>query len=79
VAPENVPRLLPPLPHVRITIQDFGIGISPDHRTRIFDPFFTTKQQGSGLGLATSYSIIKKHDGCIEVESELGEGSAFHI
>ncbi len=79
ILPENVPRHIPPIPHVRISIRDFGIGISPDHRARIFDPFFTTKQEGSGLGLATSYSIVRKHDGYIEVESELGKGSAFHI
>ena len=47
--------------------------------SKIFDPYFTTKQQGSGLGLTTVYSIVKKHSGHIEVESELGRGTTFHI
>jgi CheY-like chemotaxis protein len=46
---------------------------------RIFDPFYTTKTKGHGLGLATSYSIIKRHGGCIDVESEPGKGSTFHV
>ena len=46
---------------------------------KIFDPYFSTKKEGSGLGLATSYSIIKKHDGHIAVESELGAGATFHL
>jgi PAS domain S-box-containing protein len=79
VQPGSAPAHLPPLQYVRIDIRDFGIGISPEHQTRIFDPFFSTKQQGSGLGLATSYSIVKKHDGYIEVASELGKGSTFSI
>jgi two-component system cell cycle sensor histidine kinase/response regulator CckA len=47
--------------------------------TNIFDPYFTTKQEGSGLGLATTYSIVKKHDGQITVESQLGVGTTFYI
>jgi CheY-like chemotaxis protein len=46
---------------------------------RIFDPYFTTKEKGSGLGLATSYSIIKNHDGMIDVSSVLGKGSTFTV
>jgi len=65
--------------YVRITIIDQGTGIPPGHLERIFDPYFTTKQKGSGLGLATSHSIIKKHDGYIGVESKVGEGSKFYI
>ncbi len=65
--------------YVRISIRDTGIGIPREIITRIFDPFFTTKQKGHGLGLATAYSIIRKHDGCIDVESEPGKGSVFHI
>ncbi|MGE5445333.1 MAG: two-component system sensor histidine kinase NtrB, partial [Ignavibacteriales bacterium] len=65
--------------YVKITIKDEGIGIPKEHLTKIFDPYFTTKQKGSGLGLATAYSIIKSHDGFIDVESELGKGSRFHI
>jgi two-component system cell cycle sensor histidine kinase/response regulator CckA len=63
--------------YVRITIQDSGIGIPEQNLARIFDPYFTTKQKGSGLGLATSYSIIKKHGGVIEVKSALNRGTTF--
>jgi len=62
---------------VRISVADTGTGIPEQHLQRIFDPYFTTKQQGSGLGLATCYSIIKKHGGFISVESTLGKGSTF--
>jgi PAS domain S-box-containing protein len=65
--------------YIKITIQDNGIGIKNDHLAKIFDPYFTTKQQGSGLGLATTYSIIQKHGGHISVESRLGEGTSFMI
>ncbi|MBN2185957.1 MAG: PAS domain S-box protein [Dehalococcoidia bacterium] len=71
-----------PLPkdnYVEITIKDNGVGISADILGRIFEPYFTTKQKGSGLGLATAYSIIKKHDGHISVESTPGTGTTFHI
>ena len=65
--------------YLRITIRDQGVGIAAEHLSSIFDPFFTTKQQGSGLGLATSHSIIKKHGGTIEVASTLAEGTVFSI
>jgi CheY-like chemotaxis protein len=65
--------------YVKIEIEDDGIGIPKEHLPKIFDPYFTTKQKGSGLGLATSYSIIKRHDGYIAVESELGVGTTFYI
>ncbi len=71
-----------PLPsgkYVQVSIQDRGMGIPEQHLSKIFDPYFTTKQRGSGLGLATSYSIIKNHEGLITVESELGIGTTFHI
>jgi PAS domain S-box-containing protein len=64
---------------VRIFVADNGTGIPEEHLQRIFDPYFTTKQQGSGLGLATCYSIIKKHGGIITVESTLGKGSTFNL
>jgi PAS domain S-box-containing protein len=64
---------------VRITIRDEGPGIPQENLANIFDPFFTTKQKRSGLGLATSYSIIKNHGGSLAVESEPGQGTAFHI
>lgn len=65
--------------YIRISIKDTGIGIQQNHLKLIFDPFFTTKQQGNGLGLATCYSIIKKHDGLIEAKSTPGKGSEFVI
>lgn len=65
--------------YVKLCIQDQGHGIPEEHLPKIFDPYFTTKQKGSGLGLATTYSIIKKHDGYITVESEDGVGTTFHI
>ena len=65
--------------YVRMSFQDEGTGIPPDLVNKIFDPFFTTKQEGSGLGLATSYSIIEKHNGHITVESQMGVGATFHI
>ena len=65
--------------YVRVSVEDKGIGIPEEHLSMIFDPFFTTKQKGSGLGLATSYSIIKKHDGLITVNSALGRGTTFDI
>ena len=70
---------LPGGDYIRISIRDTGVGIPQDMLKRIFDPFFTTKQKGNGLGLATCYSIIQKHDGYIDVESVPGKGSAFHI
>jgi PAS domain S-box-containing protein len=65
--------------YVHLSIKDQGIGIPREHYSKIFDPYFTTKQKGSGLGLATTYSIIKQHDGYITLESELGAGTVFHL
>ncbi|MEW6527619.1 MAG: PAS domain S-box protein, partial [Spirochaetota bacterium] len=65
--------------YIRITVKDEGIGIPKENLSRIFDPFFTTKERGSGLGLATSFSIIKRHGGHIEVHSEVDKGSEFII
>ncbi len=73
---------VPPLAaggYVRISVQDEGIGIPREHLPRIFDPYFTTKQKGSGLGLAASFSIIRRHNGHMTVESEPGRGATFHI
>ena len=64
---------------VAISVSDGGSGISEQHLERIFDPYFTTKLQGSGLGLASCYSIVKKHGGTITVESVPGQGSTFHV
>jgi two-component system, cell cycle sensor histidine kinase and response regulator CckA len=65
--------------YVRISIKDHGVGIAREHLHKIFDPFFTTKQKGTGLGLTTCFSILQKHNGFIDVESELGKGSTFFI
>jgi PAS domain S-box-containing protein len=65
--------------YIKITVQDEGVGIAEEYLTKIFDPYFTTKQRGSGLGLATAYSIIKKHEGYIFVESALRTGATFSI
>jgi len=64
---------------VRIAIGDSGTGISEPHLSRIFEPYFTTKPKGSGLGLATSFSIVRNHGGMIDVASEVGKGSTFSI
>ena len=65
--------------YVKISIRDQGIGIPQDHLPKIFDLYFTTKPQGSGLGLATAYSIMKNHGGHIAVESELQVGTTFSL
>jgi len=65
--------------YIKIMVKDYGIGITNENLQKIFDPYFTTKQKGSGLGLATTYSIIRNHDGYISVESEIGKGTAFSI
>jgi signal transduction histidine kinase/ActR/RegA family two-component response regulator len=64
---------------IKISITDEGVGIPKEFLKKIFDPFYTTKHNGNGLGLATSYSIILKHRGHIDVESEEGTGSTFNI
>jgi len=65
--------------YVKISIKDSGVGIPREFISKIFDPFFTTKTKGHGLGLATCYSIVNRHDGCIDVDSEPGKGSTFHL
>jgi len=64
---------------IQLTIKDTGIGILEEHLQRIFDPYFTTKHHGSGLGLATVYSIVKNHNGEIRVVSQTGVGTTFII
>ncbi len=65
--------------YVKITFADQGIGIPKENIKKIFDPYFTTKADGSGLGLAATYSIIKNHDGYITVNSEEGVGTTFTV
>jgi PAS domain S-box-containing protein len=70
---------LEPGNYIQIAITDTGEGIRAEHLARIFGPYFTTKQSGTGLGLAAVYSIVKKHRGHIEVESQVGKGTTFRI
>lgn len=70
---------LPPGDYVRISIRDQGGGIPREFLSKIFDPYFTTKQKGSGLGLASCYSIVKKHGGHMEVRSDPGIGTTFYV
>jgi PAS domain S-box-containing protein len=72
-------QLLKEARYIRISITDHGPGISDEIRKKIFDPYFSTKEGKSGLGLATSYSIIKKHGGQLTVESEPDGGASFHV
>ena len=65
--------------YIQISLQDQGVGIEKENIEKVFDPYFTTKESGSGLGLATCYSIITKHDGYIFVESTKNVGTTFHI
>jgi CheY-like chemotaxis protein len=73
-----IPDLLPG-DYIRITIKDEGVGIPDEYLKRIFDPYFTTKAKGNGLGLATTYSIMKNHSGLITVDSKVHFGSTFTL
>jgi two-component system, NtrC family, sensor kinase len=66
---------------VRVDVSDTGQGIAPEHLARIYDPFFTTKQdrKGTGLGLSVTYGIVQEHGGSIDVQSEPGAGTLFHL
>jgi signal transduction histidine kinase len=64
---------------LKISIQDTGMGITPDNLAHLFEPFFTTKKNGTGLGLSITRRIVEEHRGVIEVESEPGRGSTFII
>jgi PAS domain S-box-containing protein len=64
---------------VKVSLADDGPGMPPEVLSRIFDPFFTTKEKGTGLGLATSHTIIEKHHGRLRVDSQPGRGTTFHL
>ena len=65
--------------YVCVSITDTGVGIPPEHLARIFDPYFSTKNGGSGLGLATTHSIVKNHGGFVTVQSQVGRGTTMRI
>ncbi|CAM4146089.1 sporulation kinase E [Geobacillus stearothermophilus ATCC 7953] len=65
--------------NVHISITDQGVGIPKDKIKKLGEPFYTTKERGTGLGLMVSYKIIEEHQGKIDVESEVGVGTTFHI
>jgi PAS domain S-box-containing protein len=70
---------LQPGQYVRISVQDRGAGISEECLPKVYDPYYTTKEMGRGLGLATAYSFISKHDGLITASSEPSSGTTFSI
>jgi two-component system cell cycle sensor histidine kinase/response regulator CckA len=74
----QVPGLAPG-DYVELEVRDNGSGIKPEHVEKIFDPFFTTKKHGTGLGLATVLSIVRRHGGQIGLETEVGVGTAFAV
>ena len=70
---------LPPGTYAVVSVRDQGGGIPRDHLERIFNPYFTTKESGSGLGLAVAHSVMKRHNGHIDVDSEVGVGTTFTV
>lgn len=75
----NLQAGLDPGQYILIEIVDEGIGIAEKHLPKIFDPYFSTKNDGSGLGLATSYTIIQKHNGLLNAISEQGVGTTMQV
>jgi two-component system NtrC family sensor kinase len=64
---------------VRLVVRDSGTGIAPEILPKIFDPFFTTKSDGTGLGLSISHGIVHDHQGSVDVQSEVGQGTTFIV
>ncbi len=77
--PAAAPQVPGPGPWIRITVQDSGPGIRPDHLPRLFDPYFTTRPSGTGLGLAIAFRIVQRHGGALTVDSPPGRGACFSI
>ncbi|NOY53473.1 MAG: response regulator [Deltaproteobacteria bacterium] len=75
----EAPGDLAPGRYIQIIVTDEGLGIAGKDLHRIFDPYFSTREQGSGLGLASVYSIIHRHGGCVTVDSVEGEGATFKV
>ena len=64
---------------VRVSVRDYGVGVSPETRSRLFEQFFTTKAEGLGMGLAIARSIVEAHAGTIDAENAEGGGARFHF
>jgi len=80
VSPDELETLpLKPDRYLKIFVTDHGIGIPARHLDKIFDPFFTTKQKGSGLGLSSAFTIVRNHEGHLQVDSEGGVGTTVRV
>ncbi len=77
--PEDAACELEPGHYTCISIQDTGSGMDPDTVRRVFEPFFSTKFEGRGLSMAAVFGIIKKHNGWIGLDSQIGKGSNVRI
>jgi PAS domain S-box-containing protein len=76
---DEAPPFLPPGPYILVEVEDSGIGIPQSDRDRVFDPYYSTKDGGSGLGLATAYSIVDRHSGHLTFEAASGRGTVFRV
>ena len=72
-------RISPENGFVRFDISDTGIGISEENLSKVFEPYFSTKETGTGLGLAIVHKIVELHNGSIDIESKVGDGTKFTV